>query len=105
MQASRSAAFVLGMDYGDEGSSELEERMLRGDERPSGTPPTASPAAASTLDGGEMAAVASFGPAVSTVPHPAGGTTDALDRVRVAGTGQTLREWLQHAQAGKPGLA
>jgi hypothetical protein len=100
IQPTRSAAFMLGMEYGDEGSSELEERMLRGDEQRIGIPSFAVASRATSTFDGEVAAVASFEPAGSAVPNPAGGSNDALDRVRVAGTGQTLREWLRHAQAG-----
>jgi hypothetical protein len=108
IQPTRSAACVLGMEFGDEGSSELEERMLRGDERPSGRASlavAAAPAATCTLDGAEVATVAAVGPAIPAAPQPVGGSAEALDRVRVAGTGQTLREWLRHAHAGTPAIA
>jgi hypothetical protein len=106
LQPTRHTECLLGMEYGDEGSSELEERILRGDKRPSERAAftLAGAPAATDLDGDETAAVATLGPAVPAASHPIGDFVDALDRVRVAGTGQTLREW-RLAHAGRAGLS
>ena len=73
------------------GSSELEDRLLRGEVPLVASQPTVSAPIAS--ERGRTAAAAA---SCTTTISLASSGSDALDLVRVAGTGETLREWLSH---------